>query len=370
MVRFMIRAFILLACFGPMACSDVGFDSLPDPVCAAYQQQYGPGGCVITNNGFKEFNYYQITGELDMLFVDDNSGSMYPEQVEIANRFPGFLDSIYRLDYRIGIITTDITKNGGGLLTFPNGGKFIANNSRKIDTKHSQNVTYFQNTIKRPETLTCDSSGYTNCPSGDERGIYALNLAMARSDQRGFFRAGGHLAVVILSDEDERSNGGNIPGYPLEELDYPISFANRANQYLSATKTISVHSIIIRPGDSGCWSIQNSQNGVKGYYGYSYAALAQPNNALKAAANIVDGVMGSICSNNYTTELGNISAKLNQYVQDIQLPCKPDQNLVTITLDPAPQVQTTYTIDVDNRLHLSPAVQAGTKVNLQFKCKI
>jgi hypothetical protein len=370
MVRWILRSFVLVACFGPMACSDVGFDSEPNPVCAAYVRDFGSGGCSVTPDGFHNFNYFVISGVLDLLFIDDNSGSMYPEQAEMANRFPGFLDSIYRLDYRLAIITTDITKNGGGFLTFPNGNKTISNNSRMMDAKHSANINQFQNTIRRPETLTCDSSGFTNCPSGDERGIFALNLAMARSDQRSFFRPGGHLAVVILADEDERSNGGNIPGYPMEQLDYPISFVSRITEYMGLTKTVSVHSIIIRPGDSNCLSIQNSQTGVRGYYGNNYAALASPNNELKAAGRIVDGVQGSICSNNYTTELGDIAARLNQHVQPIQLPCRPHQDQVNVTLDPAPSVQTTFTIDVDNRLHLNPQVSAGTRVGLSFKCML
>lgn len=365
------RLLAILAWVGPIGCSDVAFESLPNSTCLQFQREFGANGCVPDNGtGFNNFNYKVSVGEVDIVFVDDNSGSMYTEQVEMANKFPGFLDSIFRLDYRLAIMTTDVTSNAGGFLSFSNGAKVLANSSRSKDATHSQNITMFQQSIKRSETLTCDTSNYSNCPSGDERGIYALNASLERGDQRSFFRPGGHLAVVILSDEDERSNGGNIPGYPLETLDLPLTFAQRTKQFLGQTKTVSVHSIIIKPNDASCLSAQNNQAGVKGYVGNLYAQLSQPNNQLRAAGNLVDGALGSICSTNYTTELGNIAAKINQTLKTVQLPCRPFDDVVNVSFDPAPAQQIYYTIDADNRLQLSSPAEAGTQMTLAYKCKI
>src|SRR6185436_15414002 len=70
------------------------------------------------------------------------------------------------------------------------------------NTPNAQDL--FQGTIQRSETLACDQSGFSAaaCPSTDERGIYAANLAI-KSGQHSFFRQGAHLALVILSDENE-----------------------------------------------------------------------------------------------------------------------------------------------------------------------
>lgn len=370
----MARFKLLLSLIGLVTiltgCNDVKFAAVPNKTCRDYINEFGKDGCQVDPSGFNNFNYSIRTGSVDILFIDDNSGSMYVEQTEMANRFGGFLDTIHQLDYNLAITTTDVVQNGGGFLTFPNSKKILSNKSRQMDATHYANIQHFQNTIKRPETLLCDSSGYNTCPSGDERGIYAANLAISRSDQKAFFRKGGHLALVILSDEDERSNGGNILGYPIEDFDKPLTFVQRASQYLSPTKSISVHSIIIKPGDTTCHGIQNSQANVKGYYGYSYAALSQPSAELKAAGNIVDGVLGSICSTNYTTELGHIANFINQTVNQVQLPCKPHDGIVNITYDPMPSTPISYNVDAQNRLNLNPPASAGTKVNLSFKCKI
>lgn len=366
-LRHAIAALFLLSL--TPACSDVSFEALPNATCVQYARDFGPQGCVMSPNGYYEFKYSVTTGEVDILMVNDNSGSMYPEQVEMAQRFPGFLDSIYRLDYRLAMVTTDVNTNGGVFLKFSNGASYLSNSSRVMDATHTSNISLFQQTVKRPETLTCDSSGYSVCPSGDERGIYALNLSMDRTEQRSFFRPGGHLAVIILSDEDERTNGGLIPGYPLENYDLPRTFVSRAGQILGASKSLSVHSIIIRPGDAACFNAQNSQSGVKGYYGTQYAALSSPGADLLAAGPIKRGTLGSICSSNYTAELGQISAHVNQATSQIQLPCKPIDGAVKVVFDPSPSGGVSSSVDSANLLTFSPSAPAGTKVSLEYRCQ-
>ena len=376
-MRFKVKTWVwrllaLVIFVGPVGCSDVAFKSGINEVCQQYQRDFGGTDCGVDSNGLTSFHYSINVGVVDLLFVNDNSTSMYPEQSEMALRFPGFLDSISRLDYRLAMITTDWTKNPGGFLTFPNGQKSLANSSRVIDATHTSNIAQFQSTIKREETAKCEASGFTDasCPTGDERGIYNLNKALERADQRSFFRPGGHLAVIILSDEDERSNSGGFTGYPLEDLDKPLTFVKNTKAYLGETKTVSVHSIIIRPNDTNCFNAQNRQAGVKGFYGHLYSQLSLPNNELMAAGNIIAGGTGSICSNNYTTELGDIATKINQTLKTIQLPCRPDQDVVDVTFDPVPSSQIYYTVDADKRLQLSPAAPAGTKVSLSYKCRI
>lgn len=368
-------AVVLILGLGPVGCSDVAFKSRPNKLCTQFQQDFGSSGCVMDPKGFNVFNYSVNVGEVDILFVDDNSTSMYKEQTEMALRFPGFLDSIYRLDYRIGVITTDWRPdfNGGSLLPFANGNRWIGNSSRQLDSQHTNNIDLFQKIIKRQETLDCQASGFSSsaCPTGDERGIYSLNLALDRAEQRSFFRTGGHLAVVILSDENERSNGGQISGYGLEPYDQPAVFVEKAKNTLGATKSLSVHSIVIRPGDQGCLDTQNAQGGgVKGFFGTLYAALSQPDNELKSKGPIIAGTLGNICSSNYTTELGDIASKINQTLSQIQLPCSPIDMAVDVGFDPAPLQQIFYSVDAQNRLNFTPAAPAGTKVTLKYKCAI
>lgn len=370
-----------------IGCSQVKFQTTPSADCSAVNSTFGQGSCITKNDHSQDFDYTVSVGNVDMLFVDDNSGSMYTEQSKMAAQFPGFLDAISDLSYRIGIITTDITGSGPGhagqFLEFAPGQTVLQNDSRVKDATHYDNITKFQKTIKRSETLLCPNN--PGCPSGDERGIYALNEALDHAGSTNFFRPSGHLAIVILSDEDERStgggapgsgvNGGAIPGYPAESYDLPSTFVAKTKQVLGSTKTISVHSIIIRPAHDGqaadttCWAQQNNQGpGIAGYYGTQYAALSLPASSLQSLGHIMTGTLGNICSSNYTNEMGSIAQYLKQ--EDIQLPCTPDPSTLQVSFSPTPSQQIYYNVDSDNRLQFSPGVAAGTQVHLSFSCPI
>lgn len=366
-------------------CTGVKFAPQPPAACSNMNAAYGEGSCKI-DSGRVLYDYSVTLGDVDILFVDDNSGSMYVEQEKMANQFPGFLDSISTLDYQIAIISTDVEKNTPGskgkFFDFGGGQNILRNSSRLRDATHSANITKFQNTIKRSETLDCPSG--SNCPSGDERGIYALNLALD-SGGGGFFRPGGHLAVVILSDEDERSTGGGAPGssvnggpisqsYLAQDYDLPRTFVQKIATQLTGAKSVSVHSIIIKPSttisaqDNSCWYQQNNQGGgVKGFFGTQYAALSVPSEELKAMGPIVRGTLGSICSSNYTAEMGQIASFLNQ--KQIALPCQPEDGSLKVEFDPAQPGVSSY-VDADNILHFTPPIAAGVEVHLKYSCPL
>lgn len=413
-VRYLM---IIASVYFYFGCSKVVFEAMPSQDCVAFNSALGKNSCVIDPSGLNKYTYSVRVGQVDILFVNDNSGSMYTEQQKIANQFPSFLDTIRSLDYRIAMITTDVSAspdnrpgphNGNGALwdgkfiRFP-GNQMFLENPTFDSSVHNQNVTSFQNTIQRPESLACDQGQGNYCPSGDERGIYALNMALDRSENSSFFRTGGHLAVVIVSDEDERSvapgassstinrplNKGLYDNsqYQLQSYDLPDTFVEKFNAQMDSTKSLSVHSIIIKPrvvrnsdgtvsmttGDSqgdACLNEQNSQgNGVKGFYGTQYAALSAPSKSMKDSANIVDGQIGNICANNYTQQLGPIADKIKG-LDFVQLPCAPVLDTIKITFDPAPSSSITFDIDPANpkRVVFSPMVPAGTDVNLEFKC--
>src|SRR5690606_36871154 len=233
-------------------------------------------------------------GEVDILFVDDNSGCMFVEQSKMANAFPQLFNKISNLFYQIAIVTTDVSATpGNSTPRFANDngafqdGKFLEFHEEKsgrvlipsgeyiLTNATANKEAKFRGTIKRPETKYCDDNDFKAefCPSSDERGIYALNLAVER-DEKYFFRPGAHLAVVILSDEDERTFGGTQE-YPLELKDLPETFV-LGMQSKFPTKSISVHSVIVKPNDSACLAQQNQwqpgqTHATFGQYGKQYA---------------------------------------------------------------------------------------------------
>jgi hypothetical protein len=368
-----------------VGCSDVKFQSVPSDQCAEANSDPANSSC-FEAPGWLNYHFEFKVGRMDILFVDDNSGSMYVEQTSMADRFPNLLNEISGLDYQIAIVTTDISAspnngtprsaNGNG--AFQDGKLLKFSNGETVISAVTPNVVQlFRDAIKRPETLACDTATGSGCPSGDERGIYALNMALDRADEK-FFRKDSHLAVVILSDEDERTNGGNISGYPLETYDLPLTFAQKVHTQLGSNKTVSVHTIIIQPKDPGaktdteCFQIQNSQTGgVKGYYGYQYAKLANANQdpELKAAhSSFLAGRSGSICAGDYGAQMGDIGnlAAVNANIK--VLPCVPTSDKIKVAFSPNPGTQINFTVNSERLLTFNPQPPPGTTVSVDVTC--
>lgn len=260
-------------------------------------------------------------GRINVLFVVDNSRSMVEELRSIANQFNSFLSDIRKTDYRIAIITTDWRNDRGRFLFFPNGQKFLSNPERSSSV-HSQNVKYFQETVKVPVG-----------DMDDEGGIYALNQALDNSNHSDFFKPHSLFMAIVVSDEDERSYGGQKPDGvvigqvpALESYDLPETFFSKVwlNHKYSV---VSVHSIIVPPGDHSC---KSRSGGVEGRI-YAQASKPSPE-ILRKYGNIRKGHVGSICSTNYSSQLGPIADTLLN-VPPMPLPCFPEPGSVSLKVE-------------------------------------
>lgn len=356
-------------------------------------------GCVVTQNGI---DYSESTtvegGKVDVLIVDDNSASMSTEQNQLGTRFNGFIQNLEnkKVDYRVAVTTTDISGAGnearainsngalqnGNLIAFPGGNNFLTKSFGTLSQKDSA----FKGVVKRPETLACEAfitawitagksrttqeysdAYHANCPSGDERGIYAARMVI-ENNPAGFLRSDADLAVIILSDEDERSANYRAPGagetftydslFALTDFDKSQSFVDRMG-VLYPTKTFGVHPIIVQSGDSGCLATQNGQTMgvVGGSYGVEYEWLRYRSN----------GTQGSICGPDYTAVLQNIFDNVQGKIVDkVTLHCASPQNLqVTLTNNSDPTI--TWSV-VGNELRFNKKLPVGTTVTRTYHC--
>lgn len=368
-MRWPVQIIVIAALAGVYAaCAPVAFEK--DVDC-------GPSCVRVTENGTKQVEYTvkATGGKVDILFVDDNSGSMSFEQNNIASRFSSFIAALDKkfVDYRIGIITTDVSdpsnnpprtinRNGalqdGRLIEF-SAGLFY------LEPGTPNKATLFSNSIRRNETLQCESylrtkptTGQTsveyrqNCPSPDERGIHAASMTV-ESNPSSFIRTDSQMAIVFLSDEDVRSQlYSYATSYRLSDRDLPQNLiASVQARFIG--KSLSMHSIIVRPGqlktgytaadvaqkisqvitgynqvnnankpenfflasqaDVACLKQQNSQtNGVSGSYGYLYFLAAQ----------MTGGVVGNICASDYGSQLSAIGLNIGEKINRIELACE------------------------------------------------
>lgn len=378
LTRFTILSFAVGFYIG---CSPVKF-SLDESKC----QDVG-GTCVVENGQYSIGPETIVVGggKVDILIVNDNSASMSFEQKRLAPRFQNFISELdsRHVDYRIAMTTTDVS--GAGAYT---NGQLIAfdSNTFYLTPQMSNRQSLFNASIQRNETKNCenfmanwlrdhnnnmnslDTAEYSqkyaqNCPSGDERGIYAANLVI-KNNPNAFMRPDAHLAVIFLSDEDERSGLYNTNGYRLEQMDQPAYLVQNVKETLGTDKynSLSVHSIVVK--DSSCLDEQNKQ------------ILGEPANP--ATQGLVRGSIGTvymtfatqgwgrsanICSTDYTSELGRIRTSISDKIKEVMLKCTNPSDLVVTISGASPG----YYVE-GKVLKFSQELPVGTSVTLSYKC--
>ena len=134
----------------------------------------------------------QAPDAIDVLWVIDNSGSMYQERDRVKREIQEFFQwfEALELDYHMGVITTDVLNPvyAGQLVGTPT---FVTR-----DTPDAQASL----------GLAITSDGLE---MGDEAGLQAMELALSeplRSGvNEGFYREDARLVVIFLTDEDDQS---------------------------------------------------------------------------------------------------------------------------------------------------------------------
>ncbi len=205
-------------------CQDYGFEELPSSVIK--EKRF-----TVTIN---------VASEVDILFIIDNSGSMVGEQRAIAESFSTFVDVLderFGIDkYHIALVTTGVTSSGCGPCTAgepyscmnetgesgvfqDRRGSFVetaedifeftftpAPECRVIET--SSEKTCFYNSATESGTVLV---GVNGC--GYERGLAPMRMALGdllNSANDGFLRENATLVVVVVSDEDDCGEVGDI----------------------------------------------------------------------------------------------------------------------------------------------------------------
>ncbi|MEM7645731.1 MAG: hypothetical protein AAF203_02365 [Pseudomonadota bacterium] len=229
----------------------------------------------------------------DILFVIDNSGSMYAEQLRISERFSDFIDKIENLDWHIAITTTDprshVSWGDGKIDPFSNGDYFL---TPKLGAEKAQEL--FSKHVRRTE------SGWDT-----EMGILATYRSIERAGRSDsqvdkklarFFRRDAALAVVVVSDEDESESGFKNDGDNLISL---------VEQKWGRNKTFQFNSIIVHTQQ--CLWGEGAQMGVE------YERLSRKTN----------GIIGDVCARNYSDILKSLGEGVSNLEKVHNLKCDP-----------------------------------------------
>lgn len=277
--------------------------------------------------------------KVDILVVVDDSSSMTPDNEKLAARLSGFVTDLQNnnLDWQMCITTTDVKYYEGRPIVW-------SGTSTRVVNKATPNLSnVFQ------QTIYDIGSGYSN----DEQGIKASILSLLNNPVYPCYRPGAAYASIIISDEDERSVGGNASlssqqYQPLGIQNQPATFVNTASMVLGQNSKMVVNTIIVK--DNSCKQIQDPQ-GSPSFIGVKYMELS----------NLTDGSIGSICDIDYSTNLKYFKNTIVSTAGSVDLECIPTE---TPSVSPS---GLNWSIDED-KIIFTPALPAGTTVQIQYKC--
>lgn len=376
---------LFLACSLVISCSKVKFNNVPSAACSAADDcVQGTDGETMTQNLIP----VAPNNKVDILIIDDNSVSMKNRHASLAARFPNFIQRLNSqgINYRIAIATTDNTAlpndpqinalpqylkdhKNGALVPFLNPNK-TSSGRFFIDNNTSNAQTLFANTIQRPESIYCAQHPELiemcmKLISGDERGIYSA-IKNAQSSQ--FRRSDARLHVIVISDEDERSNGGGYPGLPIiDGQDRPQDFS------AAAGSDATMHAIVNLPVGynnganfdfDSCVAnqINDLGPGREQYNGCFYIQSAHRTNGLVFSINTYD----------YTNVLNGIAANIaSTAIDHFSFNCVPDMvSLARVSGYPMPAGYNEGPVygTPSSTINFIPPITYGTAIAVTWRC--
>lgn len=216
-------------------------------------------------------------GDVDILWIIDNSGSMADKQKSLADNFSTFITHFAEkeVNFKMGITTTDATSNYNG--------RMVGDTSK---------LTYDALLANKNEFIS-NFKNYVNVGtkgSGREQG---LKTAMSFMDRyaSSFLRKDAYLTIVILSDEEDQSDKSKE-----EYLAYFKSLKSK-------TGMVKVYSIVTQKLTS---SMREQSVGTR------YNWVADQTNGVKA------DIYG-----NFATTLDSMGTTISNLVDTFALSAKP-----------------------------------------------
>jgi hypothetical protein len=169
------------------------------------------------------------------------------------------------------------------------------------------------------------------------------------SDNNGFFRQDSDLAIVILSDADERQTGGAT------YKDRPAQLVSAFNNNWGNTgKKLKVYSIIVKPGDASCLDTMRVGSGGFSFYG----------ELIDQTVNLTGGFSTSICAPDYTVTLKSIGESVRTLTNSVELAHTPVPGSVQVTFTPSQNIG--YTV-IGNKVVFDAPPSVGTEIKVDYQ---
>ena len=333
-----------------------------------------PGTPTPTNRSTAE-DSFEVTQSLtdpkvDILIVIDTSGSMDHHQQKLAERFGdlvvGLATGDLQVDWQMAFINTDDSEpevEADGYhgrfynLEDENGevdvdGENISILTADLSDESEYLQQIFLNTINRSGKSVREEEE----DSGIEVPLRNITNAIAKrgTDNSGFFRDDSTLVTIILSNEDELSDGepkGGVEPTSASEVIQAVSDA------FGSDKRFVSYGIIIKPEDTACRDSEVSRSG-------------RQSPAFGTFVNELSAKTYSICEEDYSDILLDIGSHLEASLTLSSIPLRFGNVIadsITLTFTPAENEQTGSFDANSNTYIFDEKPENGTTILVEYQ---
>lgn len=238
---------------------------------------------------------------VDILFVVDDSGSMYSHQTTLASNVERFTREIFKskiVDFHIGVVTSTagvayprgVAANGE--LVSRGGAKFVGRNTPDgLDA------------LKKNLIVGTDGSATEKF---FDPVVRALTDPLLSGYNSGFYRKEAYLVLIFITDTDDQSEGT----HPLSFYEFIKDLKN------DDTDRIITHAVIVPSDDT-------SNCRREGYYDKPVR--------IERFLEVSNGGFFSLCDENYGDKLADLSIEIVKRVQVMNLSRRPVYKTIRVT---------------------------------------
>ena len=264
-------------------------------------------------------------GDVDILWVIDNSGSMADNQDALARNFNNFIGPFLdrKIDFKMGITTTDGTINYNG--------RMVGDANKLTSAAAIANKNLFINNFEN--WVRVGTMG-----SGVEQGLKTASSFLDRYSS-SFLRSDAYLIIVVLSDENDQSER--------KVSDYIARFqSTKANKGMVKAYSIVTQAL--------------PKNAVWETVGTRYNEVSDATGGVKA--EITD---------DYSTLLKNMGTTIVNLIDKFALAETPYDNQIQVFVD-SNEVKSGWVYDSISRavkFNSDAIPNEGSKIEIRYKVK-
>ncbi len=249
---------------------------------------------------------------VDILFVVDNSPSMVQEHQKVANGFANFILEVNesQSDWHIGVTTTDMETNAGGVLLGPDP-TFISPETDNYESLFLAKIA----------TVGTNGSGWEKGLQAARRALFDSPAGVSDTANVGFQRDDADLAIVVISDENDCSDEGALPHEDQEECYTSNDLLEPLTSYIQAfeglksdEQEVTFSAIVGPPVVDGCDD-------------------TKPGHRYLSVATELEGLKASICEADYAGIMADLGLTATGVQYFFPLQWTPDVDTLEISVD-------------------------------------